>query len=409
MRVLFYGESPVVGTGLAQVTRTIVDALQEDGHNIEIVGMNHHGVASFDKEKYPYNIVTPLDECPHAFPTIRERIINGNYDVLIVSTDFGRDLPVYEALAEIEKKPFVVGYYAVDCDVINPETFNTLEWCNVKIAYTEHGKNTIEHYRPDMKGLINVINLACEPDVFYPLSETERLAARKELFYLEEDDDTFMVVNVNRNQPRKDLGRTLEIFHRFYLSHPNSKLYMHGQQNDIGGNLPLMASMVGMEIGKEVLFTHESYNVFQGFTREYLNKIYNAADCLVSTSLGEGWGLSTTEAMAATTPVVVPNNTSFTEIVGYSQERGYLVRSGGDIDHSLWLYGLTNHPHSVVHSDDMLDTLDIVYQNPDYAKIKACHARAWCLERTPIIIGERWKALFKKLEEGLTEKEKVNV
>ncbi len=397
MRVLFYGESPVVATGLAQVTRTIVDAIVQDGHEVEIVPMNHHAIEWYDPDVFPYNITRLIDDNdPHAFDTIIDRIKHADYDCLFVSTDFGRDTPVYDAIQDKKEDKLIIGYYAVDCDMLNAQTFNPLVHCNVKITYTRHGKGVIESYRPDMDGLVNVIPLACEPDVFYPLSEDERRKARRELFYVE-DDDTFVVVNVNRNQPRKDLGRTLEIFHQFHIKHPNSKLYMHSKQDDIAGHLPTMAIMLGMEPGKEVLFTAENFSVLQGFTREYINKVYNAADCMMSTSLGEGWGLSTTEAMAAGTPVIVPNNTAFTEIVGENEERGYLVRSGGDIDHRLWLYKMTNHPHDVVHADDFLAKLEHVYWNREEAREKARLAREWTLEHTKEKIGEKWKVLFQAL------------
>jgi D-inositol-3-phosphate glycosyltransferase len=398
MKILMYGESPVIATGLAQVTRTIVDALVADGHQIEIVAMNHHGVVSYDRSVFPYEVVPLIDqEDANAFDTIIDRVKNSDYDCLIVSTDFGRDDPVFDALGEKDK--LVVGYYAVDCDTLNPQTFNNLVHCNVKTTYTQHGKRVIEKYRPDMDGLISIIPLACEPDVFYPLSLEERRIARQEIFRTD-DDDKFIIVNVNRNQPRKDLGRTLMIFHEFHQKHPNSLLYMHCQQNDVAGHLPTMCEMLGMELGKEVLFTQENFKVLQGYTREYLNRVYNAVDCFMSTSLGEGWGLATTESMAAGCPVVVPNNTAFTEIVGANEERGYLAKSGGDIDHQVWLYKMTNHPHDVVHADSMLEKLERVYSNRGEAREKARLARQWTLQNTKKEVGERWKELFRVLEQA---------
>ena len=42
--------------------------------------------------------------------------------------------------------------------------------------------------------------------------------------------------------------------------------------------------------------------------------MYNAADLYLTTSLGEGWGLGVTEAMACHTPVAMPRHTSLAEI-----------------------------------------------------------------------------------------------
>ena len=45
-----------------------------------------------------------------------------------------------------------------------------------------------------------------------------------------------------------------------------------------------------------------------------MRSLYGAADLLLTTSLGEGWGLPVTEALACGTPVVVPMHTSLMEI-----------------------------------------------------------------------------------------------
>ena len=404
MRILFYGESPVITTGLAQVTRTIVDALTADGHQVEIVGTNHHGVESFDQKVFPYKM-TPLidDKDPHAIETAVERVKDyDSYDCVFVSTDFGRDMHIYDALGEHRHEKLVVGYYAVDCDVLNAQTFNSLCYCNAKITYTQHGRSVIEKFRPDMRGLINIIPLACEPDVFYPFPQEERHQARKDIFYTE-DNSKFIVINVNRNQPRKDLGRSLMIFHEFHNLHPNSLLYIHACQEDLGGHLPTMAMMLGMELGSEVLFSSEDLHMLRGFTREYLNRVYNAADCLVSTSLGEGWGLATTEAMAAMCPVIVPRNTAFMEIVGEKEERGYLCDTGGSIDHLTWLYGNTNHPHDIVHAQSMIDKLEHVYYNMDEASCKAADAREWTLSLTKEDVGRMWSKFFREVEPMLPQ------
>lgn len=401
MKILFYGESPVVVTGLAQVSRTIIDALVEDGHKVEIVGMNHF-VSWYDRSLFPYEVTPCAEGDANNYQTVIDRIKNSEYDVFFCSTDFGRDLPVFQALIEEKQKGrkfLICGYYAVDCDIIPPSTFDTLSWCNIKVVYTEHAKRVIESICPQYKGLVNVVYLATEPETFYPLTKDERQAARKDLFSVE-DPDTFIVASVNRNQARKDLGRLMYIFKEFHKQHPNSLLYMHAKRDDLGGSLLGMAHSLSMS---GVVFTGDNYNPIQGYTREYMNRMYNAADCLLSTSTGEGWGLSTSESMCAGTPVIVPNNTAFTEIVGSNEERGYLIKSGGDIDHQIILYGLTSNPRDIVHTDSALDKLNQVYYNRKDAEYKAYLAREWCMQYTKQKQGERWKRVFADLEKSLPE------
>ena len=57
-----------------------------------------------------------------------------------------------------------------------------------------------------------------------------------------------------------------------------------------------------------------------------VNLLYNCADAVISTTLGEGWGLSITEAMATKTPIIAPDNTSLHEMM--ADGRGLLVPSG---------------------------------------------------------------------------------
>jgi glycosyltransferase involved in cell wall biosynthesis len=57
---------------------------------------------------------------------------------------------------------------------------------------------------------------------------------------------------------------------------------------------------------------------------EVVNKIYNASDLFLTTTLGEGWGLSFSEAAATKTPIIAPKSTSFIEMSD-NGKRCYLV------------------------------------------------------------------------------------
>ncbi|NCY12365.1 MAG: glycosyltransferase, partial [Burkholderiaceae bacterium] len=54
--------------------------------------------------------------------------------------------------------------------------------------------------------------------------------------------------------------------------------------------------------------------------------MYNASDLYVTTTLGEGWGLTLTEAMATRTPVICPISTSFIEMTD-NGKRVYAVEN----------------------------------------------------------------------------------
>jgi glycosyltransferase involved in cell wall biosynthesis len=63
-----------------------------------------------------------------------------------------------------------------------------------------------------------------------------------------------------------------------------------------------------------------------GCENEIVNKIYNASDIFLTTTLGEGWGLTFTEAAACKVPIVAPYSTSFMEMSNYGKN-AYMLYS----------------------------------------------------------------------------------
>jgi glycosyltransferase involved in cell wall biosynthesis len=59
---------------------------------------------------------------------------------------------------------------------------------------------------------------------------------------------------------------------------------------------------------------------------DLVNKVYNASDVFLTTTLGEGWGLTYSEAAACKLPVIAPYTTSFMEMSGYG-ERAYMLET----------------------------------------------------------------------------------
>ena len=116
--------------------------------------------------------------------------------------------------------------------------------------------------------------------------------------------------------------------------HDDILFYLHMSHNDVGGNLLVMADNYGLKQGTDYIFPNP--NVFspdKGLPIEILNGIYNVSDAVITTTLGEGWGLSITEAMATKTPMIGPDNTSLHEIL--ANNRGILVPSGNNP--SMWI------------------------------------------------------------------------
>lgn len=418
MKLLYYGESPMNPTGFGHVNKHIVEACARVA-DVTMVATTHY-VAEYDRAEYPYEIIgcpiVPLEQRTmlhqRNVDNIVEQLRKEEWDIFFYQGDMGWNNDVLAIAAEIQKEhpeKHTIFYMPIDGDYSIQIAFIPFTICSVPVVYTEHARSVIAKYLPELAENVSVMWLGCDPEEFYPLSPEEKRAARLKLFgpdYM----DRFLVLNVNRNQARKDLARCMAAFHLFHEKHQDSTLYMHSVQVDAGGSLPTQALLVGCDVHKkpaEIAFS--DLDLSRPWSRKTLNELYNAVDVLVSTAYGEGWGLSTTEAMCAGTPVVVPANTANLDILGepvkwygyelpFEHERGWGIRTGGDLDHTAFLYQNGCSLASVVHSDSFVETLSYVYHNRKRAAEKALVARQWCLENTWEHRKQAWVQLLQMID-----------
>ena len=271
MKILAYCESPCIITGTALLSRNILGFLLEMGHELEIVAINHFA-DKYDQEEYPYTIHKAQIGEPYNIEKAKELIINADYDALFLSSDVNQINLLYDAIREAkQKKSFpVIVYSCADTGIITPQTIAGITIADRIVVYSKHSRSVIHQHFPAFN--VQVIYPGCEPEVFHPLPDGEREEARRKIFNVE--DDTFIVLNVNRNQWRKDPIRTMMIFHKFHQDHPKSLLYMHMKPIDVGGNLIMAAGMLGMKMmapGLEVMLSGPDFNEQIGVPRELLN------------------------------------------------------------------------------------------------------------------------------------------
>jgi len=144
--------------------------------------------------------------------------------------------------------------------------------------------------------------------------ETGRQRAKRELYPSRPDftKDSFIVLNANRNQPRKRIDITMKGFALFAENKPKTvKLYLHMGVEDAGWNVLHLAKRLGID-DKLILTT--TNNSMPNVPDSRLNHIYNACDVGLNTSVGEGWGLVSFEHAATGAAQVVPNHSALTEL-----------------------------------------------------------------------------------------------
>lgn len=404
IRVLAYCDSPTCATGFGTVSRNIFEALHNTGrYEIDILGINYWG----DPHGLPYRIwPTGIngDKDPYGRTKVVGMIPQMQYDILFLLQDtFILDfMPSLFSQLEASGKDFKsICYFPID-GVPKTQWIDNVNNADELVAYSQFGADAAKAAQPDCKDL-HIIPHGANVNDFRPLPQGEVRDFRRQ--YFGKHADSFIVTNLNRNQHRKDIPRTIAAFKKFRESVPKSILYLHMAPKDQGWDLPEVCKAYGFDIAEDVIFP-ENFGPNQGYPREVVNMIYNASDLVVSTTLGEGWGLSWVEAMAARTPVLMPNNTAMTENI--SEDRGYLCDSGTSVALTTVLANDNEVVRPLVDVEDMADKMVHIYNNYEEALEKADKAYNWVHKdlNWQGNVGKQWIDLFDKVYADIIE-EKV--
>jgi len=380
IKVLAYCDAPTCATGFGTVSRNIFEGLYRTGrYEINILGINYWG----DPHNFPYRIWptgTNKEKDPYGRQKAVGMIPQMDFDILFFLQDtFIMDfLPVLMPhLRTKRQKPFKsIVYYPID-SILKESWGKNISTIDTLVAYCEFGKQET----------LKVLNTR----EYFPLPKQQVEAFRNQYFGTEADK--FIITNLNRNQQRKDIPRTLMAFKKFREIVPDSILYLHMAMQDQGWNLKAVCDSMGFDTSKDVIFP-QNFGPNQGYPIEVVNALYNACDVVMSTTTGEGFGLSWIEAMAAKAPIIMPANTAMVEFI--TEDRGYLVKSGTNDS----LYTILPHDNEILRPladvDDLVDTLVHIYNNREEAAQKAENAYKWVVEKMDWQgnIAKQWVKVF---------------
>ena len=335
MRILWLSDSPTVNTGFGVVAKNLIDNIcRQMGSKVEIVvvGMNIVSDVAIQYNKQVLVMDGRIDRegntdtfCRGSFLDILKNDPLG-YDGVFILQDIGIVDTIIDQMREIkaekkkENKPSFKSVLYVPVDgYIGPKFFTKINFFDSIVTYTQYGKEMIAKSRPELKTRIKVIPHGCNPKDFYPIPKEEIRGFREDFFGANADKIIF--INVNRNQPRKAIQDTIFAFIEAKANWTLDRkpfLYLNmGSIDPMGLDLRYVLGQTDLIEGKDYMIAPESFWTEKwGVETAVLNKIYNASDIYITTTLGEGWGLSVTEAMAVGIPVICPSHTSLTEIAG---------------------------------------------------------------------------------------------
>jgi len=184
---------------------------------------------------------------------------------------------------------------------------NILKKVDCPVAMAKFGQKQVkDYYNLDVKHIPHGI----ETDRYYPLPADQKTELKVKYGL----QGKYVIGVVARNQPRKNLDRTIKAMKLIAEKIPEAVLFLHMDPNDPAGqlfNLPSLIKKYNLE--NRVVFS--GMQAFKGFPWTQMNEIYNVMDCFLLTTSGEGFGIPLIEAMACKIPVVATDYTTTPEIV----------------------------------------------------------------------------------------------
>jgi glycosyltransferase involved in cell wall biosynthesis len=172
---------------------------------------------------------------------------------------------------------------------------------------------------------IDVLGHGFEKDVFVPVNRKE---VRKKMNLPE---DGFIIMSLNRNQPRKRYDLLIMAFAELIVKYPTKPIFLMCicDKGEKGGwwlfelfsrelrlrNMPIES------FGNRLMIDNQD----MAFRDEDINMFYNLGDIGISTADGEGWGLCNFEQMGVGIPQVVPDVGGFKEFC--TKDNSVLVKA----------------------------------------------------------------------------------
>ena len=327
MRLLIYGHHSHTGFGV--VTEAIGGRLAAAGVDVRVLAMNHRGEP----------VRGPLAGRVWPFEVLNNYI--GNVSGTSITGDLWRTLDPMDdwqpdavlAIADVSGLLNYIGSNVKQWQTVPVWHYCPIEGDNLQpmwrdlwkmfrpVAMSDYGARVIgEHTGQKVPRIYHGV----DAETFHPVSPTNPIRLGDIVLRTQADcrrwiglDPTRKVIlRVDRNVVRKNYDALLGMFVDIARADPLVDLVLHCRPIDPEG-IDLWQEILRMPelLRDRVKFTN-AHDTFKGLPPEGLAALYNAADVYVSTTGGEGFGLTLAESLACGVPVVATGWAAEVEVIG---------------------------------------------------------------------------------------------
>lgn len=301
-KLLFVGDA-ACPSGFARATHEILERVRYE-YAVTVLGINYRG----DPHQYPYDIyASAVGGDAFGVGRLIWMCDLVKPDVIVIQQD-GWHIPSYVNQLRLRQSngeyawPEYAGIPVIAAVAVDGKNFRGewLEGVELAVFWTQFALN--EARLGGFMGRAAVIPLGVDLDVYHPMDREAALT----MFGADGIKDRFIVGNINRNQPRKRWDLTIQYFAEWIHSRniKDAQLFFHcAPTGEMSIDVLQMARYYN--ISECVGFRMPAVNY--GIPEEEMRATYNCFDAQISTTQGEGFGLTTIEGMACGVPQIIPD------------------------------------------------------------------------------------------------------
>ena len=312
MRIGWTSNAPWSPTGYGMQTQEIVNKLKGDGHAVAImanyglagttlewngVPVMQQGMDAYSNDLTPAQIAWWLAQDP-TVPGLGITL----YDVWVYKSPQWDEIPIASwtpidhSVVPIEVKQWFdrkgKGKYAIAMSKFGEYELGQAGISKENLFYAPHSAN-LNIFKPTDSEIRKDLNIPAEAHL------TMINSANKGLTPI-----------------RKCWAEMLLAWSTFAQKHPDAYLYIHTDMFGLANGVKIERLLQAVNAPMDRVRVVPQFEFRQGLSSEVLAKLYSAADVLLMTSRGEGFGVPAIEAQACGTPIIVTNWTAQPELVG---------------------------------------------------------------------------------------------
>ena len=395
-KYLWQSTSKNISTGYGILSNNIVERLIKKGIDIRLLGMQNLG-----SQKEEWNL--PMLDDIYGSDAIQfySKLYGINYVISVID----HFVPPYHYLPGLLKSLKVghIAHITVNSLPLSPMLYDKIKDADFLVAPSKFVEKALNDAGLDNKNKIFYIPHGVNTNIFKPLQKEEIEKHKAMMNY----QNKFVWLTIATNTGTEKNWQGLFYAYKIFLAqNPKAKedtiLHCHTSFHYPGGyDLELLAKMYGITDNLRFI---SGISLNAGTPPEEMVKIYNVADCYISATMGESFGLPALEAMSCGTPCIVPNHTTGPELVGESKT-GLLIdllrmRNG---DYFGWT-GPTISDKWLIDPVDMADQMTKIYKDKklreEFSKNAVKFAQGFDWEKCII---PKWLEFFKHVESYMPE------